>query len=305
MHHDEVLAAGLADNLRVGLVDIDILADGFPEALEGAGTSGEVNTCEVLVGESHLADEGPAAGQEIHHAVGQTGFLVNLHQQVVAQHSRGRGLPDADVPHQHGTHAEVRGNRCEVERRDGEHKALHGAIGHIVQRALVAAGLVAVNLAGIVGVVAQEVDQLAGTVNLGLHGGLALAEHGSGVDKIAILAADERGNLHHHAGAVDPRRLGPFLASLHGSVDGSLHLFLAHLVVAGQHVVILRGHHYLAHVLGLHLFAADDGGDFGHFGVQLVEGFTDFFSFRTAGSIAFHGLVLGLWEHENAVVHCG
>ena len=152
-------------------------------------------------------------------------------------------------------------------------------------------------------VVAQEVAELAGTVNLGLHGGLALAEHGGGIDEVAVLAADEGSDLQHDAGAVHPGRLGPFLLCLHGGVDGGLHFFLANLVVAGQHVVVLGGHHNLAHILGLHFLATDDGGNLGHLLVEFVESFADFNSFRTTGSITFHGFVLGLGEHENAVVH--
>ena len=303
VYHDEVLAACLADNLRVGLVDIDVLADGFPEAFESAGGTSEVDTREVLVGESHLADEGATARKEVHHAVGQACLLVDLHQQIIAQHSRGRRLPDTYVTHQHGAHAEVRCNRGEVERGDGEHEALHSTIGHIVQRALVGARLVAVYHRGVVGVITQEVAEFAGAVDLGLHGGLALTEHRSGIDEIAVLTADKGGDLHHHAGAVNPRRLGPFLTGLHGGGDGGLHLFLAHLVVACENMMILGGHHYFAHILGADLLATDDGGDLSHLVVKLVESFADFFAFRTAGGIAFHRLVLGLRKHENAVVH--
>ena len=301
--HDEVLAAGLTDNLGIALVFVDILADGFPEALEGGGGAGEVDTREVLVGEGHLADEGAAAGEEVDHTVGQTGLLVDFHQEVVGEHGGGGGLPDADIAHEHGAEAEVAGDGGEVEGGDGEDEAFHGTIGHIVERALVAAGLVAINLAGIVGVVAQEVAELTGAVDFGLHSGLALAEHGGGIDEVAVFAADEGGDFEHHAGAVDPGGLGPFLLGFHGGVDSGLHLFLAHFVVAGQHMVILGGHHNLAHILGLDLLATDDGGNLGHFLVELVEGFADFFAFGAAGGIAFHGFILRFRENENTVVH--
>ena len=300
---DEVLAAGFADNLRVGLVVGDIVADGLPEAVERAGGAGEVDTCEVGAGEGHLADERAAAGEEVDDAVGQAGLLVYLHQQIVGEHGGGGGLPDAGVAHEGGRHAEVGGDGGEVERRDGKHEAFQRTVGDVVQRAGVADGLVAVDLRGIEGIPAEEVGELAGAVDFGLHGGLALAEHGGGVDEPAVLAADEGGDLLHDAGAVNPGGVGPFLVSLHGCVDGHLDLFLAHLVVFGEDVVVLRGHHDGAGLGGAHLLAADDSGDVGHDVIEFVEGFADFFALRAAGLVTEHGLVLRFRERENGVVH--
>ena len=303
VHKDEVLAARLADNLGIGAVVGYVVADGFPEVVEGAGGAGEVDAGEVLVGEGHLADERAAAGQEVDDAVGQAGLLVYLHQDVVREQRGGAGFPQAHVAHQRRREAEVAGDGGEVERRDSEHEALHGAIVDIVQLTLGAAGLVAVYLAGVVGVVSQEVNQFAGGVDFGLHGGLALAEHGGGIDQVAVFAGNEGGYFQHHAGAVHPRRVGPLLVRLHGGGDGGLHLLLAHLVVACQDVLVLRRHDNLAHIIGFHLLAADDDGNFGNRVVELVERFADFLTFGTAGRVAFHRLVLGLREYIDAVVH--
>ena len=74
-------------------------------------------------------------------------------------------------------------------------------------------------------------------------------------------------------------------------------------MVAGQHVVVLGGHHHFAHIFGLDLFAADDGGDFGHLVVELVEGFADFLALGATGFVAKNGFVFRFREYENAVVH--
>ena len=53
---DEVLAAGLADDARVGAVAVDVLADLAPELVEHRGRAGEVDAGEVGVGERDLGD---------------------------------------------------------------------------------------------------------------------------------------------------------------------------------------------------------------------------------------------------------
>ena len=244
-----------------------------------------MHTSQVGVGKGHLANQRTTAGQEVHHTVRKTSLLVNLHQQVVRQHSRRAGFPDAHIAHQHRRQAQVAGNGSEVKRSDGKDEALQRAVRYIVQRALVAAGLVAVDLRGVVGVVAQEVNQLACRVNLSLHGSLALAKHRGGINQVAVLSADERGNLQHHAGTVNPRGVGPLLMSLHGCGNGGLHLFLAYFVVLGQYVLVVGGHDDFAHLGGLHLLATDNGADSGGFLVQVFQGFADLFALGAAGLV--------------------
>ena len=300
---DEVLAAGFTDNLRIGAIVGNIVADALPEAVEGLGAAGEVHASQVLVGESHLADKGAAAGQEVDNAVGQACFLIDVHKDVVAQHSRCRGLPNAGVAHQDGRQAEVAGDRGEVERSDCKDEAFERAVGHIVERTLVAARLVAVYLAGIVCIVAQEVDQLASRVDFGLHSGFALSEHSGCIDEPTVFATDEGGDFQHHAGAFNPRGVGPLFVSLHSGVDSHLDLLLADLVVFGQHVVVLGGHHDGAGIFGFQLFAADNGADFKLLFVEFVESLADFSTFGTAWSITQYGFILGLGERKKCVVH--
>ena len=111
------------------------------------------------------------------------------------------------------------------------------------------------------GVVAQEVDQLADTVDLGLVDVLALAEHHGGAHQRAVLGGDEFGNLEQDGSAHRPVGLGPLLAGLHGCVDRHLDLFRAGLVVGGQHVMVVVRHHHFAGIARADLLAADDQRD--------------------------------------------
>ncbi len=73
---------------------------------------------------------------------------------------------------------------------------------------------------------AQEVDQLAGRVDLGLLGGLGLAEHGGGGQGLAPGAGQQVGGLEEDRGAgVEGERL-PGRSSGQGSVDGLLRVGL-------------------------------------------------------------------------------
>src|SRR5690606_23575693 len=72
---DEVLAAGLADQARVGAVLLDVLADRLPQVLEGPGRAGEVDARQVTVLEGDLGDRDAVAGEEVDDALGQAGLL--------------------------------------------------------------------------------------------------------------------------------------------------------------------------------------------------------------------------------------
>ncbi|GAB3992735.1 hypothetical protein GCM10029992_02620 [Glycomyces albus] len=63
-------------------------------------------------------------------------------------------------------------------------------------------GLLAVDALGEADVEAQEVDELARGVDLGLGGGLGLAEHGRAVEDVAVGPGDELGGPQEDRGAV-------------------------------------------------------------------------------------------------------
>ena len=78
------------------------------------------------------------------------------------------------------------------------------------------------DVASEVHVVAPEVDQLTGTVDLRLGDGLALAEHGGGVDPRPPRTGEQVGGLQQHRGAVVEGQLAPSRRRRPGRVDGEL-----------------------------------------------------------------------------------
>ena len=285
MHEDEVLAAGLSDKTGIADVLVEVLADLLPEGVEGSGGAGEVDSCQVLRCEDLLADDRTLSGDEVDYAVGEAGFLVDLHQIVVGKDSCGRRLPYGDVTHQHGRHIEVGSDGGEVERGEGEYESLEGAVLDGIDLSLGALGLEGIDLRSKVRVVAQEVDKLAYSVDLGLVDILALAEHSGGAHNSAVFGGDELGDLQQDGGADGPIGLAPLLARLHRGVDGHLDLLGACLVVGGQDVVMVVGHHDLAGIARTDLLAADDKRDVKLYGFLSFEFFLQCDALRRAFKI--------------------
>ena len=269
MHEDEVLATRLAHQSRVAHVAVEVGASLAPEALEGCRGTREVNTGEVLALGAYLADEGTAARQEVHDAVGQAGFLVELHQVVVREQRRRRRLPHGHVTHQHGRHAQVRGDAREVERCHGQHETFQRTVLRVVDIACAVLRLHGIDLRSVVDVVAEEVDGLAGRVDFCLVEVLALPEHTGSVHDGTILRCQQLCHLQDDAGAHGPVRLRPFFPGLHRRLYGQLHFLLADLVVGGEHVLVVVGAGHGARVARADFLTADDDRDV-HDGVALA-----------------------------------
>ena len=124
-----------------------------------------MHSCEVLRGEDLLAYDSAAAENEVYHARGHSGLLVDLHQVVVRENGGGRGLPYHGVAHQHGGHREVGGNGCEVERGQGEDESLERTVLHAIDLVRAALGLDAVDLGGKCCIVAQEIVSHAESIS--------------------------------------------------------------------------------------------------------------------------------------------
>ena len=260
--------------------------------------AGQVLRCEDL-----LADYGTLSRNEIHHAVGEACFLVDLHQVVVREDGRGGRFPHGHVAHQHRRHIEVRCDGGEVERRQREDEAFERAVLHRIDLALRALGLEAVDLGGKVRIVAQEVDQLAGGVDLGLVEVLALAEHRGSVHQRAVLRGNELRGLHQDGGAHRPVGHRPLLVGFHRGVDGHPHFLRAGLVVGGQHVMVVVRHHYLAGIAGADFLPADDQRNLDFDAALAFEFFFEGLAFGGSFQIGLDRLVGRIRECVDRVSH--
>ena len=97
---DEVLAAGLADDARVGAVRRDVLADRAPQVLERRGRAGEVDAGQVRVHQRDVGDRGAMPGEHVDDAGRHPGLLEQLHQEVRRELLRHGRLPEHGVAHQ-------------------------------------------------------------------------------------------------------------------------------------------------------------------------------------------------------------
>ena len=239
---DEVLAAGLADDPRVGAVAGDVLADGAPQVLEGRRRAGEVDAGQVGVGQRDLGDVEAVAGQHVDDARRHAGLLQQLHRQRRGQLLGGRRLPDDRVAHQRRRGRQVAGDGGEVERRDRVDEALERAVvGAVPDAGAVGDRLLGQDLARVVDVEAPEVDQLAGGVDLGLERGLGLAEHGRGVDPLPPRAGEQVGRLEDDRAALVERHRPPGRGRVEGGLDRGLGVLGRGVLERRQDVLVVVG----------------------------------------------------------------
>ncbi len=274
---DEVLAAGLADDPRVAAVVGDVGADRAPQVLEGGGGAGEVDAGQVGLGEGHLGDVQAVTGDEVDDARRETGRLQQPHGEVRGEALGGRGLPHDRVAHQGGGGGEVAGDGGEVEGRDRVDEALQRPVVHPVPHAGGAAGLLGEDVPAVLDVEAPEVGELAGGVDLGLDGGLRLAEHGGGVEGGTPGAAEQVGGAQQHGGAVVVAEGAPAGGGLAGGLDGVGGVLLGGVAEGAEHVaVVVRLHDVDPPATAHPLFTADGerqlaglGGQLGQLRLQL------------------------------------
>ena len=236
---DEVLAAGLADEARVGAVAVEVGADLVPQVLERRRRAGEVDAGEVLVAQGGLADVDAVAGHQVDDARRHAGLLEQLHRQLGRELLRRARLPDDGVAHERRGGRQVAGDGGEVERRDRVDEALERAVVGAVPDALgVERRLLLEDLAGEVDVDAPEVDELARGVDLGLVGRLALAEHRRGVEAGAPRSGEQLGGLEQDGGAVVEGQLAPHRGGGLGGVDGRLALLDRGVAQRAEHLAV-------------------------------------------------------------------
>ena len=107
-------------------------------------------------------------------------------------------------------------------------------------------------------IVAQEIDGLAGRVDLRLIEVLALAEHAGSIDDSAVLAGKQVSNLQYYRGPDCPVKLSPFLMRIQGGLYGHFNLLRTRLVIYCQHMAMVMRHDHLSGVAGADLLAADN-----------------------------------------------
>ena len=201
----EVLAAGLADDARVGTVRGHRGADRLPHGVEDAGAAGEVDPGEIPMGEQLVRDHRRVAGDEIDDTGRQAGLSQQRHHVVRREHRARRRLPDDGVAHQRRCGGQVGGDRGEVERRDGVDEPFERAVLELVPHRVIAGRLLVEQLLAVVRVEPPEIDDLAGRIDLRLEHRLRLAQHRRGVDGVAPGRGQQLRGLEEDRGAVVER----------------------------------------------------------------------------------------------------
>lgn len=96
----EILAASLADNTRVALVDVQVGRDVLPELLENERAAGKVQGSEVWAGDCLTDDLLCGSWHELNHAGRDAGFCKDLVHDVVGVERCWGGLPEDSIAHQ-------------------------------------------------------------------------------------------------------------------------------------------------------------------------------------------------------------
>ena len=85
MHHYEVLTTCFTHDTRIGAIPINIAGNTFPNAVKRCGGTGKVEAGKVRMLRCYTANERTLSGEEVDYPIGQPSFLIDLHQQMVAQ----------------------------------------------------------------------------------------------------------------------------------------------------------------------------------------------------------------------------
>ncbi len=302
VHDDEVLAAGLPDDAGVAAVVVQVLADGAPQLLEGGGGAGEVQAGEAGVGQRDLADGLAVPGDQVDHARRESGGLEQPHGEVRGELLRGRGLPHHGVAHQRRGGGQVARDGGEVEGGDGGDEAVQRAVVQPVPLAGYRARLFGHDLACVVHVEPQEVDELAGGVDLGLLHRLGLAQDGGGVDGVAPRSGQQVGGAQQHRGTFVEGGGGPSGRGVLGGLHGLGHVLRGGLRGGAEHVLVVVGLHDVEALTAGHPLRAADGlGELDAVGLQLRDALLQRLPFRRSGRIALDRLVVGHRDRSDGV----
>ena len=202
---DEVLAAGLADDPRVVAVAADVLADRLPHAVEHGGRAGEVDAGEVAARERRVADLGPGAVDEVDDAVREAGLLRRAasgsgRESIAVDagfHTTMLPISAGELGRLPAIAVKLNGETANTNPSSGRYSSRFQTPGDEI-------GLLRVDPRHELDVEAQEVDQLAGGVDLRLVRGLRLAEHRRRVERVAPRPGEQLGRAQEDARRAPP-----------------------------------------------------------------------------------------------------
>jgi len=201
----EVFATSLTNDTGVAAVSAlsNTLTDGAVELTEDAGAASVVEGSELPVLENNLGDVDGVTRDELDNVLGETSLDQDLVDEPVGGNGEVTGLPDNNVTEESRGTGQVTSNGSEVEGADSVDETLKGTVletvpdtGRVVLR------LDAVELLSVVDVEAEEVSQFSSSIDLSLPSVLALAEHGSSHDVVAVLGGDQVSSLEEDSSSV-------------------------------------------------------------------------------------------------------
>src|ERR1700683_118393 len=159
---------------------------------------------EVAVAEADLPQHGSVDIDQVDHAIRQPGFFQDAHKELGREYLRIGRLPDDGIAAKRRRGRQVAADGGEIEGCDGQDKTFQWPPFGTVMNTRAADGLDLVDLAQEMNVPPEEVDELAGAVDLCLEGILALPEHRRAVDIRPVFGREEVGGLQKDTGPVLP-----------------------------------------------------------------------------------------------------
>ena len=261
---------------------------------------------ELRARERGVADRGARAVDDVDDAVREPRLAQDLERVVGRERGRRRRLPDDRVAHQRRRAGQVAADRGEVERADREDEALERPVLQPVPDAGRGNGLLRVDPEHELDVVAPEVDQLGGRVDLGLVGGLRLVQHRRRDESRAPWACEQLGGAEEDGCTLLPRQARPVGVRLAGRVDRLLDVLRATLGHVGEDVLLAVRHHRLRRLLRLDLLAADHHRDRDPLALHPRQPDPELLALGCSGRVALDGLVDRCgWSEDAGGAHCG
>ena len=164
--------------------------------------------------------------------------------------------------------------------------------------------LLGVDALGVVHVEAEEIDQLAGAVNLGLVCGLALAQHGCRVQELPMGAGQHLSGPEEDGGAVFEPPVAPVLLGLYRGLDRALDGAPIGLMGLGQHPPVTMRRNHVMGVAGSNLSPVYYRRDIGLPGTYRSQRRLEGGTFGRVRGIVEHRFIAGVGNVRGTAHHC-